>query len=1328
MRIHPVTYRPTVFRAPSEPQAKTQAIDKIELSQQGPSPIAPAPLAQAVVAAVSGPAGPVLADELSRLPCSFWHKKAFHWPWTDAHKPVSHQEAADALNRGDERLRVELEGRKVPLSSSQDLAVLEVSLTGESARALPPTAALMAGHQLLDLESGRNLPLYEAYQQAQAHRPVVAFEDGFPLARLGGTTPPKTRDRSEFERNLRENPAEAAAQLVEALTTDLGRMDEARLYPLPSPLRRVVEGMIGELEPKDMPPRLRLLGERPHKAARALEPLGLYAPKADLSLLQGARAALACLEGEKPEAMAEVIKLGGQRAEFYQRFAKDPLAACQSAVPGQEARVAELFQTSSLEKAVEATNLLGQLKSTACLDRGAAPLAERLEALATASRMDNPEPYYDLYVSLLHAGNSSAEARSSLDQLITALLSGRDSSSWDFEENVAAPAREFVTSSLAAPQLAEARDLYCQELAAGRGALVSILLPQVGSTTLSERIEMMRELRKSPFSEQYYELATGELRNGSSLEQARQRTEEFATAAESARQHQDDYTHWEYTLASPYRFYRDNLLAPGREPARQLFLELLANKQEATSIGHVLPEVPGLDLQQRIEVFGQLQKGRFPQQMYDLLIADTAQGSTLDQARARLDEFSRAAESSRQYDDDYTHWEYTLASPYRFYKDNLLAPGREPARQLFLELLAHKQEATSVGHVLPEVPGLDLTQRIEVFGQLQKGRLPQQMYDLLTADMAQGSTLDQARARLEEFNRAAEASRQYEDDYTHWEYTLSSPYRFYKDNLLAPGREPARQLFLELLASKQEANSVGHVLPEVPGLDLQQRIEVFGQLQKGRFPQQMYDLLTADMAQGSTLDQARARLDQFNRAAEASRQYDDDYTHWEYTLSSPYRFYKDNLLAPGREPARQLFLELLASKQEANSVGHVLPEVPGLDLQQRIEVFGQLQKGKFPQQMYDLLTADMAQGSTLDQARARLDEFNQAAEASRQYEDDYTHWEYTLSSPYRFYKDNLLAPGREPARQLFLELLTNKQEANSVGHVLPEVPGLDLQQRIEVFGQLQKGKFPQQMYDLATADMAQGSTLDQARARLDEFSRAAEASRQYEDDYAHWEYTLASPYRFYKDDLLAPECEPARQLFLQLLAEKKDTAPLAQALTPAGAASLEERLALQQDLGNLYPAAAAALQEGATVDSTRAQLKKLRSALDAHLPYDDSYTNWEYYERPALELFQQAGVFGRPAVVFGLTSGFSPDQLRESLHQLKAAFKQAADNGLDPAVYEQTLEALQPSDQRPLERRVSEVIDAMVLQKSLASESGGNLEVNEDEIWVNDIQVSRQES
>ncbi|MCA9797026.1 MAG: hypothetical protein KC910_34685, partial [Candidatus Eremiobacteraeota bacterium] len=293
MRITSLTFQPTVFRAPSETQVQTQDIDKIELSQQGPSPVAPAPLAQAVVAATTGPVGPVVADELSRLPCSFARKKGFHWPWTDAYKPVSPEQAAEALNHGDDRLRVEIDGRRLPLSNAQDLAVLETSLTGASARPLPSEAALMAGHQLLDVESGRNLPLYDAYQQVEAHHPIVAFEDGYPLARLDGNSQPEPRHRSDFARNLKEKPAEAAAQLVEALANDLGRVDEARLYPLPSGLRRVVENMIGELEPAAMPARLRLLGDRPENAARALQSLGLYRPKADLALLQAARDALA---------------------------------------------------------------------------------------------------------------------------------------------------------------------------------------------------------------------------------------------------------------------------------------------------------------------------------------------------------------------------------------------------------------------------------------------------------------------------------------------------------------------------------------------------------------------------------------------------------------------------------------------------------------------------------------------------------------------------------------------------------------------------------------------------------------------------------------------------------------------------------------------------------------------------------------------------------------------------------------------------------------------------------------------------------------------------
>ncbi|MCA9794033.1 MAG: hypothetical protein KC910_19630, partial [Candidatus Eremiobacteraeota bacterium] len=482
----------------------------------------------------------------------------------------------------------------------------------------------------------------------------------------------------------------------------------------------------------------------------------------------------------------------------------------------------------------------------------------------------------------------------------------------------------------------------------------------------------------------------------------------------------------------------------------------------------------------------------------------------------------------------------------------------------------------------------------------------------------------------------------------------------------------------------------------------------------------------AEMEAGSTLEVAKERAAEFFSAGEGSRVYPEDPYHWQYTLEKPYQLYKDELLTDERAPARQLFLQLLRDKKDATSVKHVLPAVPGLDLSQRIDLFGDFQKQKFPTQMFDLVVADMQSGSTLEQARQRTAQFTAAGEQARVYPENRYHWEYTLKPVYGLYTE-LLEPELEPARQFFLELFASKQSPALVKHVLPEVPGLDLNQRIQVFRELQSGKFAGPMYDLFAADLAQGTTLAVAREHLAQYQQAAEGARVYPEDSYQWRYTLKPSFDLYKDQLLKPDCEAARLYFLELLSQKKDPKAVKVVLNPVANTNLEQRLDLLKELGLFYPAAADLLGDGAKLEQARREVARLKEALEAHPPYQEASYNWEYHQKPALELYHQAGPFGRQVLVVGLQSGQPVDPLRACLKALKKVLNKAETNNLKLDEFQQMLEALDPKDGRPLEKRVEDIIDTMILKKSMEDESEGNLEVKEEEIWVNDIQVARRE-
>ncbi|MGE0489787.1 MAG: hypothetical protein AB7S38_11320, partial [Vulcanimicrobiota bacterium] len=795
MRIQSLTFVPTVFRAPSEIKEQNQPLDQVELTNQS-ARVAVPPVEQAVVAQATGPLGPVLADELSRLPCRFLHQKLFHLPWTDAHRPLSAEQAAKALNLDDGRLRVEFDGQTRPLKGPRDLAVLEHTLSGQTTRPLPASAQAMVGHQLLDPEKLANLGLYDAYLQVEAHSPVVVFERGYPLARLNGPEPASLRDYGTFETALQDQPAEAAALLVEALGADLGKIEAARLYPIASPFRRVIERMPAELAPASLAARLRLLGDEPEQAIRALTPLGLTEPQANLNLLTSARQALSRLEGQDPETFACLATLASNDPNhFYSHFSEDPKAACLAALPEEQARVNELFATSELNAAVQGVASLAELSELShCLDGGGGNLAERLEVLRTVRFGRAPEDLYELNTQLIEAGNSHDQAKATLERMLKAEKSPNTNK-----------VRGFVRDYLMEPEKAPARSFYLEQMAAGRDAsYITDTFEPIAGTTLAERVELAEKLTNKAFAGHWLRLTLDEVAGGRTPQQAADRTLEFARAAEKARRYQSDSDHWRLTLRDAYEFYQKNLLKPGNEPARVLFLKLLADKKEATSVADILEPVQGLSLEQRTGVLERLQRSPFPGPMYELVVAAFKTGASLEQAEARTSEFASAAESGRRYQGQSDHWRLTVSQAHQFYRDELLAPSRESARKLFLQLLADKKDALSVSHVLPEVAGLDLDARIQLFGELQQHKYANPMYDLTTAAMAKGATLEQAKELTRAFSVAGEEGRRYQSDSDYWRLSLRPACEFYQENLLTPDRQPARELFLRMLANKKD--------------------------------------------------------------------------------------------------------------------------------------------------------------------------------------------------------------------------------------------------------------------------------------------------------------------------------------------------------------------------------------------------------------------------------------------------------------------------------------------------------------------------------------------
>ncbi|MCA9795748.1 MAG: hypothetical protein KC910_28265, partial [Candidatus Eremiobacteraeota bacterium] len=779
----------------------------------------------------------------------------------------------------------------------------------------------------------------------------------------------------------------------------------------------------------------------------------------------------------------------------------------------------------------------------------------------------------------VEAGNDQAQARAAMAQLLkTENRSDRDK------------VRAFVGEHLLEPEKAPARAFYLDEMAVGHQAsYVTDTFEPVGQTTLAERVELARKVAGETFPGSLLRLALDEVAQGRTPEQAADRTLEFSRAAEASRRYQSDSDHWRLTVKEAFDFYHDHLRKPENEPVRKLFLQLLADKKAATSVSDILEPVKGLDLKQRTAVFQRLQQGLFPRAIYELVTTAVKGGDSLEQAEAKAAEFAKAVESSRRYQGQSDHWRLTAKPAHEFYRDQLLAPARESARKLFLQLLAEKKDALSVSHVLPEVAGLDLDARIALFGELQQHKFANPMYDLTTAAMAQGASLEKARELTREFSVAGESGRRYQGDSDHWRLTLGPACEFYQENLLSPDREPARRLFLSLLAGKKEPKVVSHVLPEVKAITLEQRVEVFQEFDKDKFGTRLYDLWATAIEAGAKPEQARQLTQDFAEAAELGRRYQGDSDHWRLTVKEPYEFYTTNLLTPDREPARQLFLRLLGQKKDATSVGHVLPEAGGLTLGQRIELFDELQTAKFPIPMYDLVKASLNQGHDLEEARELARQFSTAAESGRRYNSDSDHWRLTVREAYEFYQNHLLSAEATPVRQYFLELLADKQDPRQVEHALADLPGLDLAQRVSLLRELNSHHFGTRMYDLVAGAIEAGQSPERGKALAGDFAKAAESGRRYAADSDHWRLTVRDPYEFYHDQLLMPEREPARRLFLKLLAEKKQPLEVKSSFKDIPNTTLEQRVALLEELGQFAEAAFHLLEEGATLEQARSE-------------------------------------------------------------------------------------------------------------------------------------------
>lgn len=627
------------------------------------------------------------------------------------------------------------------------------------------------------------------------------------------------------------------------------------------------------------------------------------------------------------------------------------------------------------------------------------------------------------------------------------------------------------------------------------------------------------------------------------------------------------------------------------------------------------------------------------------LLAETVEDDVSRQALAFLEELKtqgmndteaektavdvfRALESARVYD-HYYHLTHTVEPALDQCRKHFLDPKVKPARQLYLELLAKRDaNAPEVVKLLKDVPGLNLSQRVDLFRDYAKNSFPMQRYQVTARHLEAGSDLTTARKACHDLIEAAEGLRQYDDTY-HGTHTLAPILELYQSQLVAPGREPARELFLDLLRKGDHRyGEVTQLLEPVTGLDLKQRVDLFAELKKEPFALPKYQTVAEHMKAGSSLAEAQEQTRAVVEAAEGIRQYDDQY-HETHTLEPVLQTYRARFTQPEHAPARALFLELLAAGDHRyQEVEQLLPEVNGLNLEQRIELYRRLHQGKFAMPHYQVIGSHLDAGLDLAQAEKQAAEFFQAAEGVRQYDDHY-HQSHTLAPLMKDYQQKMVPPANAPARELYLELLKNGDSRYAeVAKLLAPVPGLNLEQRVELYKELSSGKFALPHYELMAGHLGVGNSLDEAKRLSQELFEAAEGVRQYDDHY-HQSHTLPPILDLYQKKLLDPQRAPLRRLVLEQLKEGdghwRDASELVKA---AGGLDLQQRVDLyREQRGHPIPLQRYGLltrfmESGHSEAEAKAEITEFYRAAEKLKVYDDDLYHHQHTLPPVIEAYK----------------------------------------------------------------------------------------------------------
>ncbi len=755
-------------------------------------------------------------------------------------------------------------------------------------------------------------------------------------------------------------------------------------------------------------------------------------------------------------------------------------------------------------------------------------------------------------------------------------------------------------------------------------------------------------------------------------------------------------------------------------------LELSAELMKVVQADQVEMMEGNLPLGERVRTASALLETSHPQEFYRLWSRLTESGNAADTSRRQIVELAEACERGRRQDSNHYHWRYNLEPLLSFYQTELLAPDRNPIRLALVRRVARGEWTTNpLKTVLEPAASLSLGERVDLFESLVEEAHPEAYYCLVRDELESGSSLTQARQRMEEFALAAEQGRRYESNYENWRYGLKDHYDFYCDHLSRRQNEPARAFFLERLAAKQPPADVKVCLGSAGLLSPTERVELLRSLEGQPHPVAYYLLVQHELEAGLTHSQARQRMEEFAQAAEQGRRHESNYQNWRYGLESNFDFYREHFMGQHHEPIRGWFLERLAKRQAPHQVAVCFKSAGGLSEADRVAEHKRLQNTPYPNAYYELIRLDLEAGYTLEEARERMTQFQQAAQQNPAYESPHSNWRYFLKNHHQDYVTHLLEPEKEPVRLYFLErLAARSQPAVALGALKP-AGTLSFGERVDILRSLENNRYQKAYSELIYTDLEHGYSVEQAVTRQQEFATAAESKPAYDSTGSDWRYRLKDEYTFYQDHLTALALAAVRNYFLELLTQNgRAAATIKPLLEPAGKLSLEARVKFSRQLGNgpYYRVAQAELEEGASPEQALRRVNALKEKLALH---PDGLNQWRYHIKPALSAYQQAGPYGRRVILGALHQGQKGSRLDALLEQLQPELKKARDDKVDA----DELEALVCIENHglPVESQIRKSLEALILKTSLASQREGDLDITEEEIWVNDIRVEVQD-